>query len=495
MDIVSLLLTDFYKIGHVEQYAPYTRVVYSNWTPRNFKHFSIKDIDKCVVFGLQYFIKEYLINHFNKNFFNRPKKEVIEEYREVIKKSLGKEFPNTSHIEKLHDLGYLPIKIYALPEGSKTKSNIPHFVVHNTKEEYFWIVNFFETILSTTIWGMSNSATIAHYFKKLFRKYNDTDFVNLQGHDFSMRGMLGLEAAILSGMGHLTSFSGTDTIPAIVAMNKYYNADLSCGGSVDATEHSVACSYTSGDEYEYYRRLIQDIYPNGFLSLVSDTYDLWEVATKILLGGSLYNSIVNRDGRIIIRPDSGDPVKIICGDDSYADVVDHKYDKSKLPAGGKHPAYYGLARILAHNFGVNSYGVINHVGMIYGDSINYERAEAILEGLKSMGLSSSNIVFGLGSYLYQHNTRDSLGFAMKATAIFDGVVIIPLFKDPITDSGLKKSHKGIVTVHKDGDNEFYYKQECAPEELDNCEFQLVFEDSRLLIDYTLAEIRERLDNE
>jgi len=191
--------------------------------------------------------------------------------------------------------------------------------IENTCPEQFWLTNYLETLFSAEVWQPSTSATLSYQFRRILDRYalmttGSTEGVQFQGHDFSMRGMEGVEPAAKSGMGHLLSFVGTDTIPAILAAERYYGADIEqelVGTSIPATEHSVMCAYGQ-DELASYRRLITEIYPTGMVSIVSDTWDLWKVLTQVL--PQLRGDILRRDGRLVIRPDSGDPVKIICGD-------------------------------------------------------------------------------------------------------------------------------------------------------------------------------------
>lgn len=239
---------DFYKAGHVAQYAPGVSQVWSNWTPRS------SYVDGCTSVnhvGLQYFIKSFLIEKFNRYFFSQPLPEIVAEYKAVMKATLGIQDANTSHIEQLHRAGYLPLSIYSVSEGDATPLRVPSMVITNTEPWAFWLPNYLETILSNMLWRASSSATTARSFRGIFtaaaQRAGETDFsfIDWQGHDFSMRGMSSLEDAILSGLGHLTQFSGTDTLPAILAAREYYGAKLNCGGSVPATEHSVVSSYGS----------------------------------------------------------------------------------------------------------------------------------------------------------------------------------------------------------------------------------------------------------
>lgn len=478
------LLTDYYKVGHVFQYPEKTELVYSNLTPRQSR---IKDVDEMVFFGLQYFIKEYLISYFNENFFQQPKEKVLADYKRRIVTSLGAHLPSYEHIEALHDLGYLPIEIKALPEGSKVPVRVPCLTIVNTKAEFYWLTNFLETLLSAIIWQPCTSATIAYTYRRLLNKYAvetgmPMDFVQWQGHDFSFRGMSSLETSVLSGMAHLLSFTGTDTIPAIDALEQYYHADADqelIGGSVAATEHSVMCSGSKDGELKTISRLITEVYPSGIISVVSDTWDLWKVCTEYL--PALKETILNRNGKVVIRPDSGDPVKIICGD----------------PEGKTEAERKGVIELLWEIFGgtITDKGfklLDQHIGAIYGDSINIERATLICEGLKAKGFASQ-VVFGIGSFTYQYNTRDTFGTAMKATYVVIDGEGREIYKDPVTDDGTKRSATGLLQVKKENGHYILFDK-VSWEEEQKGELKTVFKNGKLTKEFTLAEIRNTLAN-
>lgn len=477
-----LLYTDGYKVDHRRQYPENTSLVYSNWTPRKSR---IQGVDKVVFFGLQYFIKKYILEEFRHHFFNRPKEEVCASYSKRINNYLGANQVGIEHIAALHDLGYIPMVIKALPEGVEVPIRVPMFTMYNTLPEFFWLTNYFETLLSTTIWLPCNSATIAKQYRQLLDTYAEQtastpEMVAWQGHDFSMRGMAGLEAAVLSAAGHLLHFTGTDTIPAIDFLEHYYNADEDkelIGGSVAATEHSVMCMGTNSGELATFKRLITEIYPSGIVSIVSDTWDLWKVLTEYL--PKLKKEVLNRDGKVVIRPDSGDPVAIICGDPD-----------------AEHPAAQkGVVQLLWDIFGgtTNTKGYKEldaHIGAIYGDSITLERAERICKGLAQKGFASTNVVLGIGSFTYQYNTRDTFGFAMKATYGEVAGEGREIYKDPITDDGTKKSAKGLLKITLDNGNYQLHDQVSWDEERQG-ELREVFRDGQLLIDDSLSNIRKR----
>jgi nicotinamide phosphoribosyltransferase len=476
------LLTDYYKVGHVFQYPENTTLVYSNLTPRKSR---IKGVEEMVFFGLQYFIKEYLVDYFNEQFFHQPKEKVMADYKRRISTSLGAHLPTYAHLEALHDLGYLPVEIKALPEGSKVPMRVPCLTIVNTRPEFYWLTNFLESLLSAITWQPSTSATIAWQYRKLLNRYAvetgmPEAFIQWQGHDFSFRGMSSLESAILSGMGHLLSFTGTDTIPAIDALEQYYGADADkelIGGSVAATEHSVMCSGSQDGELETFRRLITTVYPDGIVSIVSDTWDLWKVCTEYL--SALRETVLSRNGKVVIRPDSGDPVNIICGD----------------PLGKTSEERKGVVELLWDIFGgtVTEKGfrlLDPHIGAIYGDSINLERAEAICERLKQKGFASQ-VVFGIGSFTYQYNTRDTFGLAMKATYVEIAGEGRAIFKKPVTDDGTKVSATGLLQVMEEN-GKYVLRDNVSKEEEASSSLTTVFKDGKLIREYTLNEIRERI---
>ena len=474
---------DFYKADHRNQYPKGTTEVFSNWTARSSR---IDGVDEVVFFGLQYYLIKYLNEDWDTHFFLKRKDTIVNKYQDRMR-SAGINI-TVDHIEDLHDLGYLPLEFWALPEGTHVPLKVPMFVVRNTHPEFFWLTNYIESQLSNVIWGPCTSATIANRYRKLFieameKTGGPVEFTEIQGHDFSYRGMYGTEAAALSGAGHLLSFKGTDNVPAIDMVHDYYYAIYEqIGGSIPATEHSVMCMGTKEDERETYRRLIQDVYPNGPVSIVSDTWDYWKILTETI--PSLKHEILARDGIVVIRPDSGDPVKILCGD---PEVNDPEING---------PAKLGTIQLLWDIFGGTitdkGYKLLDpHIGAIYGDSITYERAQEITKRLIAMGFVPT-VVFGIGSFTYQHITRDTFGFAMKATAGVVNGEKREIFKDPVTDDGTKRSLKGYIAVYKNEDGNYYAKDQVEWKDVENCAFRCVWKDGLLRQDYHMNDIRKKV---
>lgn len=561
MKIDPIIATDFYKVHHKFQYPEGTSGIYSNFTPRSNRlapSVQGKKIEKVVNFGIQGFIKWFLIDAFNEHFFSKS----IEQIKQKYSRLCG---VNTLHIEKLHKLGYLPIEIKALPEGELVPMKVPVFTVESTHPDFAWLVNYLETVLSNENWKSMTVATIAFSYRKLLNLYADItgspkEFVYWQGHDFSLRGMSGIHDGGVAA-GHMLSFTGTDTIPAIDYLENYYRGlETFVGASVPASEHSTASANIllrekqgmdkAEAERDFLKYYITQLYPSGVASYVSDTFHFFRVIDEI--APSLKTEIESRvpdqfgNAKVVFRPDSGDPVKIICGynianlddpeceykymshitkvntidyralydDDIDVVIEDGKYylidydytqdyhdsylsgysivkELSRAEAEG---AIRTLDRHFGHSLTSTGHKLLNpRVGLIYGDSITLERAEKILKKLEELGYASANVVFGIGSYTYQYMTRDTFGFAMKATAMTYNGETVELYKDPVTDSGTKKSAKGYLRVEKENGEYVLYDQQ--PKELASTgELRTVFLNGKLIVDDSLADIRNRLES-
>jgi nicotinamide phosphoribosyltransferase len=483
-NLSAALLCDFYKLAHRAMYPQGTEVVYSTWTPRASR---MNGVNEVIVFGNQAFVKEFLIDFFNENFFDRDKQEVIAEYERFVKYTLGAPNPDSSHLAALHDLGYLPLLVKAVPEGTSLPLRCPALTIQNTDKRFFWLTNYIETLASCELWPAYTSATIANEYRKILNKaamktVGNTEFVPFQGHDFSMRGMSGLQAAIKSGMGHLTSFCGTDTAPSILAVEAYYGGNIEkqlIGTSIPASEHSIQCAY--GNDKLYFHELICRVHPTGFVSIVSDGYDFWEVIRTVL--PSLKQEIMARDGKVVIRPDSGDPVLIVCGD---PDAPEGSLERKG--------AVEALWDIFGGTTTAMGYKVLDsHIGLIYGDAITLRRCQEIVDRLAEKGFASINVVFGIGSYTYQYNTRDTFGFALKSTACVINGLEKQIFKDPKTDDGIKKSQKGRVIVYRDGDGKIVFKDGFPlGTELNADLLRPIFKDGKALNVQSFEEIRENV---
>ena len=485
-----LLNADSYKFNHINMYPSGITEVYSNFTPRSVTHLNVPEKYKnneIVWFGGQAVVRD-MVDVWNDNFFEIGRGPIgrisnpaeldsfIADFSRIIAPFAGSDY-KVDHLYALHKLGYLPLEIKTLPEGSHVPVGVPVVTVRNTMPEFFWLTNFIESYLSAELWKMSTSATIAKYYRDIGNFWYEktgasVPFMDFAFHDFSYRGMSGSMDAIKSGAGHLTSFKGTDCVPTIPYLEYHYSGkDTFIGASVPATEHSIQTAFEEND-LEYFKSMIR-AYPTGIVSIVADGYDYWSVLTNVL--PQLKSDIMNRQpdamgfAKVVIRPDSGDPIRIIAGytnnevvfaNGNYwlkSDIISNDFgDGECIRNGAKsltEEEVKGSIEVLWDLFGgVNNekgYRTLDqHIGLIYGDSITLNRAEEILSRLEAKGFSADNVVFGIGSYTYQYNTRDTLGFAMKATNIYRNGIDVPLFKDPKTDNGTKKSAKGLLQVQK-----------------------------------------------
>lgn len=611
MELFAPHSTDCYKIGHPFQYRKDMTFLYSNLTPRSDRLFKGGEgfDHKMIFLGLQGYVQEMLIENWNQSFFSQPKEEVIHKYARRMAGIFGPGVINTDHIAALHDLGYLPIMIQALPEGSRVNMGVPVLTVENTHPDFAWLVNYLETSLSAYIWKMSTTATIAYEYRCTLELYAELtggskEFIPLQAHDFSFRGMSGPEDSARSGLGHLLSFVGSDAVLAMDYAEQYYGADSDqelLAVSVPATEHSVSCSnilyiekclndggymgnhilYQLSDtpegldsklfaEYIFLKELITEKYPTGLISYVTDTFDFWGVLEHVL--PKLKGHIMARQpdvlglNKLVIRPDSGDPVEIICGkatryfndfEEAVDAINDEHFKEAKEDCEGSYNVgcdeyttlvqvkdkFYSMTTRFEYNrhdkqyYYIDNYedwagrtvavevqpkpedvgaiewlwqvfgGIVNdkgyrvldeHIGLIYGDSITLERQEKILAGLKAKGFASDNVVFGVGSYTYQHITRDTFGTAMKATACAVGSwdepnEVVELYKDPKTGAS-KKSARGFLRVEKEG-NDFVLYDRQDPSIESSGLLRTVFTDGCLMSVQTLSEIRNMINEE
>lgn len=437
--ISAICSTDFYKLVHHDMYVEGMEKLTSYWTPRMSRLLNAKGekVESVVVAGTAYAV-EVLHATFNE-WFETPWEEAISEILPIME-NLG-DTCSVEHIKALHDLQYLPLEIKSVAEGTITPIGVPIMEIRNTLSGYGWLVNYIETFVSGLVWPIITSATIAHEYKKCVVKWYgetcdtpETKWDRACG-DFSMRGLMGVDAARSCGLGHLYSFKSTANVPALLTMQELYGVDISeVGGGIASTEHSVMCSYGKEKELDAYRHVLSK-FSTVPVSIVSDTYDYWGMLTEGLKTPDIFDSIVKREKPVYIRGDSGDPVDIICGTHIRATTPEEK----------------GTIECLMDLFGytLNSKGykvLPPYIRGIYGDSITLDRAEAIYSRLAKKGIAAENVILGIGSYTYQYVTRDTLGQALKATHVVVEGEEYPIFKEPKTDSGFKKSHRGLCVV-------------------------------------------------
>jgi nicotinamide phosphoribosyltransferase len=482
-----MLLIDFYKAVHAEMLPKNITKSVSYFTPRMSR---IKRWDKVVMFGLQGFIKTYLIDYFNEEFFDKPFEEIIYEYKRIMDASLGKDTYKIDKIENLHKLGYLPIEIVALPEGTIVPMHVPMFGITNTHKDFAWLPQALESLVSAEMWHPMLAATVGKTYRDIVNYYYDLTCDDsipkskaLGAFDF--RGEECLESAVKAGAGWCLSFLNTATVPTIPYLEKNYFCDCTkedvAYGS-PSTEHSVMCSNYAidGDEITLLRRLLTEIYPNTSFSAVLDSYDYWNVINNIL--PQLKTEIMNHNGCMLMRGDSGDCVEVVTKTvfklwDEFGGTINSKGYKVLDP----------------------------HVKAIYGDSITVQRCEEIYKILMENGFSCSNVALGVGSFSFQcieedgflkPFTRDTFSSCIKATYCEIDDKPFPIFKNP-KDGGFKKSQKGCCRVYTRCDGSIYYEDELTWEQATDYEKRgnmliPVFKDGELLKEQSLKEIRDRL---
>lgn len=489
-----MYLADGYKVGHYNMYQDGVEKVYSTFTPRSNKYAPKGNNGKILNFGQQYAIK-FIVEHFNENFFNQPKEEIVADLKNNLSAYLGTEY-DTKHIEELHDLGYLPLEIRSLDEGTESAIKIPVLFMCNTDDKFAWVTNYIETILSNLLWQPITTATNVLLMKRIVNEAvlrtdkENTGITDFMLHDFSMRGLTGLDAAIGSGLAFAAVSKGSDSLPVIKACQHYYNETETPVYSVRASEHSQMTAGGPEGEFEIYKNLLTK-FPDGILSLVSDSFDLWRVLTDYL--PKLKDLIMSRDGKLVIRPDSGDPVDIICGLNTRKDAT---YSGEEV----RSHAYKGVIELLWETFGgaINEQGykvLDSHIGMIYGEAINQDNIQEIFSRLEAKGFAATNCFFGQGSFSMQMVTRDTWGMALKCVAQQKDGKLVEIFKDPITDSGMKKSAKGLTVVYKDEQGEYLLKDQATIEEVNSPENELKvrFKDGQFYNETSLTEIRQRVN--
>jgi nicotinamide phosphoribosyltransferase len=468
-----LLATDVYKMSHMEQYASGCNKVYSYLTARTDKTF-----DKTVFFGLQYYIKEYLSQELNMYMGIEFLK-----YRKMI---LGSNSKDVEHkIMSLCDLGYFPIEIKAVEEGTVMPVKNVLMTITNTHPDFYWVVGLVESLV-LKLWYSTTVASCCYKYKEIVDKaFDETvseDFMFLKQftvHDFGYRGDASEEGSAISGAAHLISFAGSDTVPALPFVEHYYgaNTDELIMASVPASEHSVMCSFGRDNEFDAFENML-NLYPTGIVSIVSDTFDVYRVLTEF--AERLKPRILERDGKVVFRPDSGNPEYIICGN------PDAEYGSNE---------WKGAIRLLDEMFGstVNDkgYKVLNpKVGLIYGDGMYIERYQRTLDKLKEMGYAACNLVIGVGGILRNHS-RDTLGFAIKATYVEVNGEGREIEKDPITDNK-KKSHKGLLSLTLGDNMEYITIDRCSEHEEKSGLLKTVFKDGQLVNEITFEQIKSNI---
>lgn len=445
------LNTDSYKGSMYLQYPPGTEYVYSYVESRGGVY------DRVVFMGLQPVIKEWLLT---------PITQEQIDFAEKVWTAHGFKF-NRAGWQRILDVhgGLMPVVIKAVPEGTVVPTKNVLCTVENTDPELPWTTTWVETLILRAIWYMTTVATASWDMKQVIKAYleksGDVAGLPFKLHDFGARGVSSAESAELGGAAHLVNFLGTDTIAAIPFLMEMYDADLNTiGFSIPAAEHSTITSWGREREEDAYRNMVTQFgKKDAILAVVSDSYDIYKACE--MWGTVLKDDVIKSGATVVIRPDSGDPIEVI-------------------------PK---MLKILMDKFGVTindkGFRVLNHVRIIWGDGIDPVALKSILRTVVDVcNFSADNFAFGMGGGLLQKVDRDTQKFAMKCSAAYVEGKWIPVYKDPITDSG-KTSKKGRVTLYKDHDGAFWSGVEDWPQS----ELVEVYRDGELLVNYTLEEVR------
>lgn len=435
-------------------YPPGTTGIYSYIESRGGKYHS------TLFFGLQAFLKEYLTVPITMEDIEQAER-ILTAHGEPFNRS-GWEYILTEHN------GYLPLRIRAVPEGTIVPVKNVLATIENTDPNCYWLTTWVETALLRAIWYPTTVATQSWSIKQLIKQYlektGDPTTINFKLHDFGARGVSSLESACIGGAAHLVNFMGTDTISSLLFVSEYYGMDIA-GYSVPAAEHSVITAWGKEHEVDAYRNMLnQFAKPGSIVSVVSDSYDIYN-ACKELWGTELRQQVIESGATLVIRPDSGKPSEVVLK----------------------------VLKILADKFGhvINSkgYKVLPNVKVLQGDGIDYHSISEILEAITGEGFSTDNVLFGMGGALLQKVDRDTMKWAMKCSAAYVNDEWVDVYKNPITDI-VKASKKGRVSLYKDINGNYYSDVQKSG---NTDELVLVYENGQLKKEYTFAEIRARSD--
>lgn len=451
-----ILLTDSYKVTHWKQYPPNTETIYSYFESRG------GEFPKTVFFGLQYFMKKYLEKGIDD--------KMIHDAGSIFQRHFGTaDHFNMKAWTKLlsKHKGKLPIRIKAVPEGTVVDTHNILMSIENTDPEFYWLTNYLETLL-VQVWYPTTVATLSYYMRDLITNYaqetGDPALVSFKLHDFGFRGVSSVESAMIGGLAHLLNFMGTDTMASLVCAYEYYNETGCPGFSIPASEHSTITSWGKDHEKEAMENML-DQYPNGLVACVSDSYNIYNACENIW-GESLKDKVIQRDGTLVVRPDSGYPPAVV----------------------------FQILEILGEKFGYTSndkgYKVLNpKVRVIQGDGIDYQMCNEILETMRVGKWSTDNIAFGMGGALLQKLNRDTQKFAFKCSAIQQEGTWRDVFKSPIGDQGKMSKAGRLKLIGVDGGKSFStVKENVSTGQADL--LQTVFENGKIVKEYSFEECRK-----
>jgi len=449
-----ILLTDSYKVSHYRQYPPKTEYVYSYFESRGGSFEAVK------FFGLQYIIKQYLTGQV----ITQEKIDKAESY-------FNSHFGDPSLFNKKdwqyildEHGGKLPVTIKAVPEGTIVPTGNVLMTVENTDPRLFWLTNYLETLL-VQAWYPTTTATVSYTMKQIMLnaldKSGDPAGLPFKVHDFGVRGSTTMESSALGGASHLINFMGTDNIPALELLTEYYGAEMS-GFSIPASEHSTITSWGKDKEVDAFRNMLES-YPKGLVACVSDSFDIFKACGE-LWGKELKSLVESREGTLVVRPDSGNPIEVV---PEILDILSGKF---------------------GYTTNTKGYKVLpDYIRVIQGDGINHESLYRICNAIMDSGYSLDNVAFGSGGGLLQQHDRDTSMFAFKCSNICIDGIHQDVFKEPI-GSSWKKSKRGRLKLIMN-DDQFITVDETTPFKDDI--MVEVFRNGELLVDQKLDVIKSR----
>ncbi len=476
-----MLATDSYKASHTKLYPEEMTYMESYFECRG------GDYSSTMFFGLQYYVKNYLLGQ-------QVTMEKILEAEQFYALHFGRDgiFDKAMwiYILEKHN-GRLPLKIEAVREGSIVPTSNVLFKISNTDKKCAKLVNWVETLLMK-MWypiAIASNSMVGHEILEFYRKVSSTQsHINFGLHDFGYRGVTSEEQGWIGGASHLLSFRGTDTVAGIRMLMKYYGAPM-CGYSVPATEHSVMCANGKEFEEDTYIKILET-YPTGTVSIVSDTWDVYNVCRFIATNPRLRKLILERDGKLVLRPDSGNPIDVIL---KCLDILEEGFGSTSITRDFPKTNKEGVEEIVT-----KTYRTINSkLGLLQGDGIDIYTMNEICQVLEQKGWSIDNLVFGSGGGLLQKVNRDTIKAAIKASYIEINDVGFDIQKDPITAGGSKKSKKGRQFLGRDASGAYYtfterlHSSEKSAHDLLNT----IYQDGELLIETTYEQILGQIESE
>ena len=456
-----ILRTDSYKFTHWRQYPPGTERVYSYFESRGGKW------PEVVFFGLQYYLKKYLEGPV-------VSRQSIDEAAEIVRRHFGGRslFNRTGWDQILEKHGgRLPVVIRAVPEGTPVPGHNVLMTVENTDPACYWLTSYLETLL-VQVWYGCTVATQSREMRKLILKSldrtGDPGLIDFKLHDFGFRGVSSVETAGVGAAAHLLSFMGTDTFEGITVARDYYGAPMA-GSSIPAAEHSTVVAWGKEHEVQAMRNML-DQFPDGMVAVVSDSYDIF-AACRDLWGGALRDRVLARDGCLVVRLDSGDPLEVlVTGAPNALGILADRFGYTVNPKG---------------------YKVLDpHVRVIQSDGVDFELLGRILEAMEKAGYSVDNIAFGSGGGLLQKLNRDTLKFAFKCAAVTVSGVEHEVFKQPVTDPGKRSKSGRMKLVRTEGPHGPSY-QTVKPDQPGEDQLVEVFRDGTIVREWKFSEVRQR----